>query len=258
MKGALRNSLWLLGVVALLLCCTPVFADSQFALTSTTGSLWGELTSPYGTNNSAVGSVICDDFKDDTIMNQNFTYKNESFSTLIGNINQGKGADGIWANNASLYEAGAYLALQIFNEPNKLNQQYENWAMWALFDPIDALAVMNANGVNKAGCNAIFGSGAWTGSTCTVGTGNGGLIANAELNGSGAYLSGAFNNLVVYIPQNSQLTGWCKQGGSCASQEFFGMVPEGGSAAVYLFLAGVSCLGAMVYSRRQTARAGLA
>jgi hypothetical protein len=251
MKGAIRNSIWLLGVAVLLLCYTPAFADSQFALTSTSGSLWGVYTSPYGTNNAAVGSVICDDFKDDTLMNQNYTYKNESFSTLIALGN------GIWGNNASLYEAAGYLALQIFSEPVKLNQQYENWALWALFDPIDALAAMNTHGVDQAGCNAIFGAGAWNGSACTVGSGNGGLIANAKLNGSGAYLAGAFNNLVVYIPQNKLLNGWCTAGGSCASQEFFGLVPEGGSTALYLLLAGVSCLGAMIYSRRQTAQADM-
>ena len=43
-------------------------------------------------------------------------------------------------------------------------------------------------------------------------------------------------------------------------QEMFGQipVPEGGSAMVYLLLAGLSCFGAMFYSRRQTAKGGLA
>jgi len=253
MKGAIRSSWWLLGVAVLLFTgALPALADTQFALTSTSGSLWGVGTSPYGTNNASVGSVICDDFKDDTYMNQNYTYHNESFSTLIAQGN------GIWGNNASLYEAAAYLVLQVFTEPIKLNQEYENWAIWALFDPTDALTVMNNNGVDQNGCNAIFGSGAWNGSKCTAGSGNGGYIANAKLNGAASYASGAFSKLVVYIPQTNQLQNWCGVAGSCASQEFFGMVPEGGSAAAYLLLAGVFCLGAMFHSRRQSSRGYLA
>jgi hypothetical protein len=254
MKGAIRNSFWLLGVVALVLCCTPAFADSQFALTSTSGSLWGVYTSPYGTNNAAVGTVICDDFKDDSYMNQNYTYKNESFSTLIA---QGNGIwNGTWGvQGSTFYEAAAYMVLQVYSSSG-INQQYLNWAVWALFDPTDALAVMNANGVNQAGCNTIFGAGAWNGSKCLGG--NGGLIGTALANGGADFLAGAFNNLVVYIPQNNQLNGWCNSPGACESQEFFGEVPEGGSSALYLLLAGVSCVGAMIYSRRQTARAGTA
>jgi hypothetical protein len=43
-------------------------------------------------------------------------------------------------------------------------------------------------------------------------------------------------------------------------QEMFGQipVPEGGAALLYLLLAGISCFGAMIYSRRQTVRAGTA
>ena len=35
-------------------------------------------------------------------------------------------------------------------------------------------------------------------------------------------------------------------------------VPEGGSALIYLLLAGISCFAAMFYSRRQNARADMA
>ena len=247
MKGAIRSSCWLLGVVTVLLFCTPVFADSQFALTSTSGSLWGVMTSPYGTNNSTVGTVICDDFKDDTYMNQNFTYHNESFGTLIA---QGNGVwNSTWGvQGATFYEAAAYLVLQVFSSSG-ITQEYLNWAIWSLFDPSDALSVMNSHGVDQAGCNTIFGAGAWNGSKCMGG--NGGLIGTALANGNSYYTSGAFNHLVVYIPQSTG-SGWCNLAGSCKSQEFFGMMPEGGSAALYLLLAGLSCVGALTYSRRQS------
>jgi len=35
-------------------------------------------------------------------------------------------------------------------------------------------------------------------------------------------------------------------------------VPEGGSALVYLLLAGIACFGAMIYSRHRSARVGTA
>jgi hypothetical protein len=45
-----------------------------------------------------------------------------------------------------------------------------------------------------------------------------------------------------------------------AMQEMWGQVPvpEGGAALMYLLLAGVTCFGAMFYSRRRTAMGGLA
>ena len=51
--------------------------------------------------------------------------------------------------------------------------------------------------------------------------------------------------------------GSCTQNGQ-GVQEFGGKVPEGGAAAMYLLLAGVTCFGAMFYSRRGNPIGGLA
>jgi len=264
MKGAIRSSWWLAVAVTLVLCCThPAFAqfgDPQFAITSATGSLWGEYTSPYGTDN--VGNVVCDDFADSVYFGVEHNYNSISLNSLIS-----LGMGGIWSASGNpysssittLYEAAGYLVLQIYGSSG-LNQEYANWALWALFDSTDALNFMNGHqDVNsQAGCNAIFGAGSYSGGKCNGG--NGGYIGAALAGGAADYGNGngAFNNLVLYIPFNKSLTGPCNSPGNCDSQEFFGMVPEGGSAALYLLLAGVSCLGAMVYSRRQTARANMA
>ena len=84
-----------------------------------------------------------------------------------------------------------------------------------------------------------------------------GLIGCAMQSAAAADASGAFNNLVVYTPMNGP-NDPCGQGGSCVSQEFFGMVPEGGAVLMYLLLAGVTCFGAIFYSQRRTAMGRLA
>ena len=240
MKRTIR-SFWWLGLGLMVLCCTcPAFAgDVQFQLTTTSGQLWGEYTSPYGTNSPSVGNVICDDFKDTTVMNTNYTYNAVSFNSFTG---------GVWGSNLTTYQEGAYLAEQVFTSSGSV-QQYYNWALWALFDPTDALAKMNANGVTSAGCDAIFGNGAYSNNICHQGTG--GFMRDAQVDGPG----GNYSNLIVYVPQSSSGGGWCTAAGSCASQEFFGLapVPEGGTTALYLLIAGLGCLGA-VWQSRGTAR----
>lgn len=248
------HSFWLLtGVMALPLCWASGAFATDFEVTGWTGQLWGEYTSPYTTNSATVGNIICDDFKDVTYIGQNDTYNQVSVNSIIA----ANGVGGVWSGvggSGAQYAAAAYLALQIYGSSG-LTQQYYNWALWAFFDPSDALKAMNSNGVNSAGCTAIFGSMAWAGGSCVGGTG--GVIGDANKNGWADYLAGDFNNLVLYTPQNGSGTGWCSTPGSCKSQEFFGSVPEGGSALMYLLLAGVTCVGAVFYSWHQSTMGGL-
>jgi len=59
---------------------------------------------------------------------------------------------------------------------------------------------------------------------------------------------GQFANFLLLTPQG------CNGGpGSCPGQEFMMLVPEGGSAAMYLLLAGLLCFGAMLFRRRRQA-----
>ena len=61
-----------------------------------------------------------------------------------------------------------------------------------------------------------------------------------------AFRPGQFANFILLTPQG------CTSGpGSCPGQEFFEVMPEGGSAAMYLLLAGLSCFAAMLFRRRQ-------
>ena len=247
MKRSVRSSWLLAGAMALLLCWASGAFATDFVVTGWTGQLWGEYTSPYTTNNATVGNIVCDDFKDVTYIGQNNTYNQVSANSIIA----ANGVGGVWngvGGNGAQYAAAAYLALQVYGSSG-VTQQYYNWALWAFFDPSDALAAMNKNGVTQEGCTAIFGSSmSWSGGKCVGGTG--GVIGDANKNGWADYLAGDFNSLVLYTPQNSSGTGWCSTPGSCQSQEFFGMVPEGGSPWAYLGLAALACLGTAHYSRR--------
>ena len=251
MKRTIFSCWGLAGVMALLMFgASSAFAGStQFALETTSGSLYGEYTSPYGTDQQAVGSVICDDFIDNANIGQEYTYNQQSANSIISGTNHG-----LWGSGSEYAEA-AYLALQVFTSSGYTQELY-NWALWSLFDPSDALAKLNANGINSSDCDALFGSGAFSGGSCHYATG--GMIGAAVTNGWADYLAGDFANLVVYTPLTNQGQQWCNTPGSCQSQEFFGLVPEGGTAFMYLLLAGLTCFGAMFYSRRQTTMGGLA
>jgi hypothetical protein len=79
-------------------------------------------------------------------------------------------------------------------------------------------------------------------------------LSSTQLAGVNSWLSkvpsgltpGEFANFVILTPKG------CSNGpGSCPGQEFLMMVPEGGAAAMYLLLAGLSCFGAMLLRRRR-------
>jgi len=92
------------------------------------------------------------------------------------------------------------------------------------------------------------------------------LTSNAVTNGSGIGLGSLdtqAQNLVAYVENVSNLSALSTYTGLWlytqpfappGVQEMFGQipVPEGGAALMYLLLAGVTCFGAMFYSRRQT------
>jgi hypothetical protein len=102
---------------------------------------------------------------------------------------------------------------------NALQVGYLSFAIWSLFDQN---ALSHLNWTQLAGVNS------W-------------------LNQVPENLTpGQFANLVLLTPQG------CTSGpGSCPGQEFFEVMPEGGSAAMYLLLAGLSCFAAVLFRRRQ-------
>ena len=143
----------------------------------------------------------------------------------------------------TLYSEAGWLALAMLNFAGT-QQGYYSYALWAVFDPADVLNwLKNAN--DTAACKAVFGN------NCTsTSVSAGSLLYNAQQN----YGNKNYSNLLIYTPKGCGLVG------SCLEQEFFQRVPvpEGGSALLYVVLAGISCFGAIFFSRRQIGRDGLA
>jgi len=241
MRGVIRNVGWLL--VAAVLCVAPsAFAGTvnlQIDNPPSNNILDGIYVGSYSAMNTATGAqthIICDDFKDDSNFNA-ATYVVHSFGNFIGTV-WGSGA-------ATQYQEAAWLTLGLLQQTGAV-QGYYSYAIWALFDPSDVANWLTSYADSSA-CNAVFGNGSWGGGKCTAG--NGGLTGLAA---GQQFYQGEFSNFLILTPT-------CSAGpGTCQEQEFFQLVPEGGSAGLYLLLAGLSCFAAMAYSRRRTAGAGLA
>jgi hypothetical protein len=192
---------------------------------------------PYNATNIQTGasmSIICDDFKDASDYNP-ATYTTNSFSTL-GNTLWGasllKQGDTMGQVTA-LYEQAGWLVFGMINATGK-QQGYYSYALWAVFDASDVLNWLK-NSNDFAACNAVFGN------SCTsTHAGSGSLLYSAQQN----YMSGNYSNLQILTPNGCTSFG-------CPEQEFFMLVPEGGSALLYMLLAGLACLGAVWHSRRR-------
>jgi hypothetical protein len=173
----------------------------------------------YATVNGVANTpVICDDFADDSVIGHTWNFTANNFSTL---------GSALWGNQTQNYEAAAWLTLQMLslngNPSNNTQVGYLSYAIWSLFDKA---ALTHLNSTQLAGVYA------WL---CKVPSN----LTTAQ-----------FSNLVILTP-----TG-CTPG-TCPGQEFFMLVPEGGAAAMYLFLAGLACFGAILFRpRRQACAAG--
>lgn len=250
MKRAMRSFGWL--TLGVLLCSAPdLFAGTNLQLNSPPSNnvLDGIYVGSYSATNTSTGAqmqITCDDFKDESNYS-NTTYTVNTFSSLGNTIwgsallKQGDTMSQITA----LYSEAAWLTLGML-QLSGTQQGYYSYAIWAVFDATDVANWLTQQGDSSA-CNSVFGNGSWGVGGCTKG--NGGLEALAA---GQQYYAGEFSNFDILTPV-------CGSGpGTCAEQEFFELVPDGGSALMYLLLAGISCFGAIFYSGRQTAKSSLA
>jgi hypothetical protein len=206
------------GVAALaLLCLAPCAFANSLTMTGAGNNVMDNVyVGPYYATVNGVQNtpVICDDFADESYIGHTWNYTANNFSTL-GNA--------LWGNQTNNYDAAAWLTLQMLslngNPSNATQVGYLSFAIWSLFDGSNALKGLNST--QLAGVNAWLGK--------------------VPLN----LLPGEFANFLLLTPQG------CTAGpGSCPGQEFMMLVPEGGSGAMYLLLAGLSCFGALLFRRR--------
>jgi hypothetical protein len=230
------NRFWFL-VAAAMLWAMPGFAQTlQINNPPSNNVLDGIYVGSYSATNVNTGGsvqITCDDFKDDSNYNK-ATYTTNTFSNL-GNAIWGSG-------NLNLYEQAAWLTLGTLSNTGT-TQAYYSYATWAVFDGIDVANWFTKYG-DSAACNQVFGTGAWSGSTCSSKVLAGGLLALVE----GQSLSASeFSNVLILTPT-------CTNGpGTCQEQEFLTVVAEGGSALMYMLLAAISCFAAIFFRFRQHA-----
>jgi hypothetical protein len=209
------------GVAALALLCTApcAFASSTLTMTGAGNNVMGGVyVGPYyaTVNGVANTAVICDDFADESYIGHSWNYTANNFSSL---------GSALWGSQTSNYDAAAWLTLQMLslngNPGNATQVGYLSYAIWSLFDK---------GALNGLSSTQLAGVDAW--------------LAKVP----GNLNPGQFANFLLLTPQG------CTNGpGSCPGQEFMMMVPEGGAAAMYLLLAGLTCFGAMLYRRRRQA-----
>jgi len=182
--------------------------------------------------------MICDDYYDHIDGGEHWLATGYQASTLnAGNIvtntlfGGAAGWSGLGLTGLQGYEALAYLANDMFQ-----------------------------HGVGNQGLQSSISQAMWY------------LTSNAVTNGSGIGLGSLdtqAQNLVAYVKNVSNLSALSTYTGLWlytqpfappGVQEMWGQipVPEGGAALMYLLLAGVTCFGAMFYSRRRAALGGLA
>jgi hypothetical protein len=240
-----KRSGWF-AVAAAILCFVPCVLAQELQLNNPPSNnvLDGNYVGSYGAKNLTTGGsvqIVCDDFKDNSNSNP-ANYTTNSFSslgsTLWGSYLLGKGDS--MSQVTQLYDEVAWLTLGMLKQSGT-EQGYYSYAIWAIFAPSQVASWLTSHN-DSAACNAVFGSGSWGWNGCTAKTG--GLVGTAT---SQVYTAGEFSNFLILTPKG------CTNGpGTCPEQEFLEVVAEGGSAAAYLFLAGLACFAAIYFrSRRQ-------
>jgi len=198
---------------------------------------------PYvGTVGNVTGAqIVCDDYTDEVWVGEtwkaNITNFNSLNTSTVAGTMWGATLDGSLGTAAvvQLYLEAAYLTEQLYTanatNPGSNSAQVSalQYAIWGIF--------------YVAGHNSAQATAFWNNAPAgALGIYN--QLAGLKLSASN------FANLQIVTPLNSQ-GGVCNSGVGCA-QEYFMLVPEGGSALLYLLLAGASCLGAIFYRRRNS------
>lgn len=137
--------------VGVLLCASSAFAGVNLTLTGAgnNGMLSGVYVGPYqGTVNGVSMPIICDDFYDDTWLNEAWTATASTFSDL----SQTRFASD--SNATTQYEQAAWLSTQLLNNASCIYSQANcagdiQFAIWQVFDK-EPLTLLTGNNLLNA------------------------------------------------------------------------------------------------------------
>lgn len=243
MMMKLSRALW--GVLLFVVCLAPLAFGQDVTLTLVNGgqySMDGIYVGAYNaTVNSSPTPIICDDFADEVYQNESWTASVTQANTITNSTTGLKWSTGgdlaYWGvSNTNIvqgYDAMLYLAQQVLpislqNGQNAQTIGYYSYAIWAIFDASAVYSYLKQNDSNFAYT--------W-----------GQVEALVQTALGKTYTQNEFAGWEVLTPQCGGGSSSCTDG---PPQEFFMYVPEGGSALVYLLLAGVSCMGAFIFRSR--------
>ena len=251
MKRAIQVFGW--GAVAALFLTPWAAAQTTVTLTGPPPgySYDGIYVSPYyATVGGATNTpVVCDDFADESNVGSTWKATVTPFSGISSTNTSWALANG--SSSIKQYDAAAALTLQVLQQtPGTTGQIIYSFAEWAVFDPSGVASYLAGNPITSGGlttaalCTDIFGSAGCKSSWVLA---DGGLLASGY---NAIVPAGGYSNLEIISPDNSNGS-ICKAENGCAAQEFIAVVPEGGAALAYLFLAVLCCGGAIFLRSRQ-------
>ncbi len=166
--------------------------------------------------------MICDDYNHNITAGESWTANGVSAASLL---TTGTGATQFASIGIGGYTELAWLASQMFSTSNSSTQSALSQAIWF-----------------------ITGGVAWGQLTSSAQS----FVSQVQaLCKAGSINLSQFANLWIYTPTDKSASG---------PQEMWGQVQaaEGGAALLYLMLAGIACFGAMLHSRSQRAKRGIA
>ena len=231
-----KRAPWIFIGAALLLGGSSVFADVNMTLTGpgNNGALGNVYVGPYqGTINGVSTPIICDDFFDDSYLNEAWTATVSTFSNLsqtkFGKGNTGS-QDGVTQTVATQYEEAAWLAQQLVNAPTSCGVGANcagdiQFAMWEVFDST------GSNTPFSLLSGADFTNASW-------------WLTQAQKQ---SFYAGEFSNVTIYTPVSCSAV--C---GTTLPQEFMVVnTPEPSEIALLgVDLSGASALLFLLYRRR--------
>lgn len=230
---------WLFAIVALFILgfAPSAFADGTASMTLTSAGsnvFDGIYMGPYtATINGAYTPVICDDFNDDSYLNESWTSNVSTFSNLANTkfVGQPLSTQG--------YDEVAALAMALLNPANSGQADQIQYALWAVFSGPSVQSYLQ--GTLSATNYANFYTD--------------GVLNWLSWAGSQSLTSDQLAQFTIYTP-NTSYPITCS-GHSCANtppQEFIVMTPTPESSTAALFGIGLLCLAFFLRRRMAVAQ----